>query len=121
MRLEAQKAIDERKLMEAHAVDMASKAKASRQVADTVREESARELERMEALVAAVQEQDRLANSQVARPGHGRDRRRARGSVQAAEGGCCIGEGVRQRRGRRVSRGREPGSESDGAGRGGGR
>ena len=37
MRLEAQKAIDERKLMEAHAVDMASKAKASRQVADTVR------------------------------------------------------------------------------------
>ena len=61
MRLEAQKAIDERKLMEAHAVDMASKAKASRQVADTVREESARELERMEALVAAVQE-NKVAN-----------------------------------------------------------
>ena len=48
MRHEAQKAIDERKLMEAHAVDMASKAKASRKIADTVREESARELERME-------------------------------------------------------------------------
>ena len=62
MRAEAQRSKDESTLMEAQVIEMAAKAKAARLVADTVREESARELERMEALVAAVQEQDRLAN-----------------------------------------------------------
>ena len=51
MRLEAQKPSTKRKLMEAHA-EMSSKAKASREAADTVREESARRTGRMEGLVA---------------------------------------------------------------------